>query len=57
MIEKENIIIRFFKWFLKRIGILETVPISKEYMCEQAQDVCNHECANCAWNYKDEAGE
>ena len=52
MIEKENIVIRFLKWFLKRIEILETVPISKEYMCEQAQNICNHECTNCAWNYK-----
>lgn len=24
--------------------------ISKERMCKEAQNVCNHECEGCAWN-------
>lgn len=45
MNEKENIIIRL----LKIIGLVKEIPVSKSEMCEQAQNVCNHECNLCAW--------
>ena len=45
MNEKENIIIRLLKF----IGLVKEIPVSKSEMCEQAQNVCNHECNSCAW--------
>lgn len=45
MIEKENIFIRFLKF----IGLIKEVPVSKNIMCEQAQNICNHNCESCAW--------
>jgi len=37
---------------LKRFGFITRIEISKEDMCKQAQDVCSHNCEDCAWNTK-----
>lgn len=39
---------------LKMLGIITRIEISKEEMCKQAQDVCNHNCEDCAWSTKGE---
>lgn len=45
MKNKEPIIIRFLKW----IGLIKEITVSKSEMCKQAQNVCNHDCDSCAW--------
>lgn len=53
MEEHESLIIHI----LKRFGIITRIEISKEDMCKQAQDVCNHNCEDCAWSMKGERME
>lgn len=48
--EHENLWIRI----LKRLGIITEIEVSKEDMCRQAQNVCNHNCEDCAWSTKGE---
>lgn len=50
MNNKESIFIKIFKW----LGLIEKRPISKSEMCEQAKDICNHDCASCAWGREEE---
>lgn len=50
MSERESLIIRI----LKKLGIITTHEVSKEYMCKKAQSMCNHECDSCAWNEVEE---
>lgn len=50
MEEYENIWIHI----LKRLGIITRIEISKEDMCRQARNVCNHNCEDCAWSTKGE---
>ena len=45
MSNKETIFIKILRW----LGLVEKRPISKSEMCKQAQDVCSHDCASCAW--------
>lgn len=44
----------FIKKFLRFIGLIKNVEIPKQTMCEQAQNVCNHNCNSCAWNSREE---
>ena len=37
-------------WILERLGIITRIDVSKEDMCRQAQNVCNHNCEGCAWH-------
>lgn len=46
MSERQNILIRIFKW----LGLIVERGVSKSDMCKQAQGICNHECEDCAWN-------
>lgn len=50
MSNKETI----FKKILRWLGLVEKRPISKSEMCKQAQDVCSHDCASCAWAEREE---
>lgn len=48
--EHESLIVRI----LKGLGFITRIEISKEDMCKQAQNVCGHNCEDCAWNTKGE---
>ena len=52
MNEKGLIVLKFLRF----IGLLKEIPISKSEMCKQAQDVCNHNCDSCAWADREEGG-
>ena len=45
MTERENLLTRI----LKRFGLIVEYEVSKEDMCKQAQNTCNHDCDHCAW--------
>ncbi len=55
--KQQNKFVKFFKWLLVKVGIIETYEISKEEMCKNARNICNKNCEACAWNTESEGEE